>query len=452
MGKKPHSTSAEKAVLGSMILSRDALINGVARLNEDDFYIEDNKIIFNAIQSIHKKNKEVDTVTIQDQMEMDGSYKVLNNKNHLYDITDEVVSPSNIEHYIRILQDKSVLRKLVIVAEEIANNWSKEEIDDIGDYVELFERKLLQITRSRKVGDFKSTKDILDVFQERLMSEDKNRGNLTGVVSGYSDLDKKTHGFQKGDLIILAARPSMGKTALALNFLMNAAVKNEVVALFSLEMSSEQLIQRMLSTQSFINSSKIRTFNMSDKELSKLDSTITKLSKQRIYIDDTPAAKLGDIQNKARKLKAKEEGLGLIIVDYLQLIRLPSSNKRGDNRQQEVSEISMGLKEMARELNTPVIALSQLSREVEKRSNKRPMLWDLRESGSIEQDADLVMFIYREDYYKNQEDKGENQKKEGPSIVELTIAKHRNGPTGELELVFNRDIGYFSGAYLKEKE
>lgn len=447
MSKKPHSISAEKAVLGSMLLSKEALFNSIARLSEEDFYIEDNKVIFNAMSKVHNKGKEVDTITVEDQLVSDGSKKLLNNKDYLYNLVDETITPSNIDHHIRILQDKSVLRRLVDQAEEIANGWSSANIDDIGDYVSNAESKLLEITRSRNVGDFKRAGEILDVFKQKLITSEK-KGSMTGVVSGFSDLDRRTQGFQKGDLIILAARPSMGKTALALNFAMNAANKNETVALFSLEMSSEQLIQRMLSSQSFVNSSKIRNFNLNENDESKIDSAIIKLSKYEMYIDDTPAAKLGDIQTKARKLKSKRDNIGLIIIDYLQLIRMVKRKGHSENRQQEVSEISRGLKEIARELNVPVIALSQLSREVEKRPNKRPMLSDLRESGSIEQDADIVMFIYRDDYYN----KSEEDDKNAPSIVEVDIAKHRNGPTGDLKLVFNKNIGYFSSYFNKEEK
>ena len=442
MTNQPYSLSAEKAVLGSMMLSREALFNAVARLTDEDFFINDHKVIFSVIKNVHKKGIDVDTVTVAEQFLLDGKINEVSNPEYIYELVEGVVSPSNIENYIRIIQDKTVLRQIVNFADSIASKWDKEEMEDIGDYVAKVEDDILKITRSRNVGEFKSVKEVLNVLKEKLFTNAKNKGELTGITSGFNDLDKLTHGFQSGDLIILAARPAMGKTALALNFAMNAAIKTKnVVAIFSLEMPSEQLLQRMLGSRSNVNSAKIRSLNLNDKEWTKIDVAVNELSKTRIFVDDTPGAKLADIQAKARKLKNTHDDLGLIIVDYLQLITTSSFNKN-DNRQQEVSEISRGLKEMARELKVPVIALSQLSRSVEKREDKKPMLSDLRESGSIEQDADIVMFIYREDYYKHEKEEESNQS----GIVELTISKHRNGPTGEVELIFLKEYGLFSNS------
>lgn len=446
MVNQPFSLPAERAVLGSMMLSKEALFNCVARLTENDFYIKDHKIIFNAISNVHKRGIEVDVVTVTEQFSMDGNLKELSNPEYIYELIEDVVSPSNSDHYVRIVQDKTVLRYLVNLADNIANNWDKNEMDDIGSYIARAETDILNITRSRNVGEFKSAKEVLDVLKEKLFNSSKNRGEITGVPSGFDNLDRLTHGFQKGDLLILAARPGVGKTALSLNFAVNAAIKTRgSVAIFSLEMPSEQLLQRMLSSMSNVNSSKIRSLNLDEREWTKIDVAVNELSKTKIFVDDTAGAKLADIQGKARKLKAVHDDLNLIIVDYLQLITTSSFSK-SENRQNEVSEISRGLKEMARELKVPVIALSQLSRSVEKRENKKPMLSDLRESGSIEQDADIVLFIYREDYYKNQTQVKEGDKaKEENSIVELTIAKHRNGPTGEIELIFLKEYGLFYG-------
>ncbi len=447
MANQPYSLSAERAVLGSMMLSKEALFNCVARLTENDFYIKDHKIIFNAIFNAHKRGIEIDVVTVTEQFSMDGNIDKLSSPEYIYELIEDVVSPSNADHYIRIIQDKTVLRYLVNLADQIATTWDKKEMEDIGSYIAKVETDVLNITRSRNVGEFKSAKEVLDVLKEKLFNSSKNKNNLTGVPSGYADLDRLTNGFQKGDLIILAARPGVGKTALSLNFAMNSAVKTRgTVALFSLEMPSEQLLQRMLSSFSSVNSTKIRSLNLNEKEWTKIDVAVNEISKTKIFVDDTAGAKLADIQAKARKLKAVNDDLNLIIVDYLQLITTSSFSK-SDNRQNEVSEISRGLKEMARELKVPVIALSQLSRAVEKRENKKPILSDLRESGSIEQDADIVMFIYREDYYQKSD---KEEKSNDSSVVELTISKNRNGPTGEIDLVFIKEYGLFSSSF-KEK-
>ncbi len=450
MVNQPYSATAERAVLGAMMLSKEALGDAIAGLTEDDFYLNDNKVVFNVIKNVHRKGLNVDVVTVAEQFMLDGKTNEISRPEYIYELVENVVSPSNIKNYIRIIQDKRLLRNLVNLSEKIATKWEKEGIEDIGDYVSKAENELLKITRERNVGEFKKAKDVLKVLKEKLYISSKNKGELTGTTSGFVDLDSITHGFQKGDLIILAARPAMGKTALALNFAMNAAIKtNSVVGIFSLEMPSEQLMQRMVSSRSNVNSSKIRSLNLSEKEWTKIDVAVSELSKTEIYVDDTPGAKLADIQAKARDLKRKEDNLGLIIVDYLQLVTTSSSLKK-ENRQQEVSEISRGLKEMARELNVPVIALSQLSRLVERREEKRPMLSDLRESGSIEQDADVVMFIYREDYYSKEAGKDSEGDNNQSGIVEITIAKHRNGPTGKVELVFLKEFGLFSNSSKRE--
>ena len=447
MVEQPYSSQAERAVLGSMMLSKDAVYEGVARLTEEDFYLRDHKIIFNAIKNTHIRGLEVDIVTVVDQLMLDNKLQELSDANYIYTILEDTITPSTIEQYIRIIQDKTILRYLVNLSDSIANGWNKQEIDDIGDYVSKIENDVLAITRARNVGDFKSPGEVIEVIKEKLVNNDRRRGELTGTPSGYRDLDRVTNGFQKGDLVILAARPSMGKTALALNFAMNAAIEhNYPVGIFSLEMPAEQLMQRMLSATSGVNSDKIRSFNLTDKEWPKIDIGVNKLSKSKIYIDDTAGAKIADIQSKAKKLKAKHDDLGLIVIDYLQLITTSTFSK-SDNRQQEVSEISRQLKAMARDLKVPVIALSQLSRSVEKREDKRPMLSDLRESGSIEQDADLVMFIYRDDYYNSNKD--ENQASTG--VAQVSIAKHRNGATGVVELLFLKDVGLFSN-YTKRED
>lgn len=458
MKNLPYSLEAERAVLGAMILSKDALLNSVVRLTVDDFYVEDHKLIFDTIRAVYNKNMKVDAVTVIEQLALNNTLNQLSNKEEtVYDLIMNVVSASNVEEYIRIIQDKTTLRKLVALAENVSTKWKKEEISDISEYVAKVESDTLAITRSRNVGSFKTTKEVIEVLKEQLFANGKANGNLTGVTSGFTDIDNITHGFQKGDLIILAARPSMGKTALALNFLVNAAIKQNVTtAMFSVEMPAEQLMQRMISSQSGVNGDKLRSLDLSDKDWTKIDVAANQLSKAKIFVDDTSAIKLGDLVVKARKLKSTNEDLALIVVDYLQIVK-GSEQSRREGSQQEITEISQGLKAMARELNVPVIALSQLSRDNEKRDNKRPMLSDLRGSGAIEQDADLVMFIYREDYFDNQKgakNKEEEEKKEtigGSGIAEVSISKHRNGATGVVKLVFLKEFGLFSN-YSKVEE
>ena len=451
MKNLPHSLDAERAVLGAMMVSRDALLNNVVRLNVEDFYDPDHKLIFDAIKSLYGKEINVDSITVVEYLSTSNTLNHLTNREDtVYDLVINVVSASNSEEYTRIIQDKSTLRKLVKLAEDVSKRWEKEDIGDISDYVSTVENQTLAITRSRNVGEFKTTKEVITVLKEQLFDKTRASGNVTGVTSGFTDIDNITHGFQKGDLIILAARPSMGKTALALNFLVNAAIKQNITtAMFSVEMPAEQLMKRMISAQSGVNGDKLNSLNLSDKDWAKIDVATNKLSQAKIYVDDTSAIRLGDLAVKARKLKAANEDLALIVVDYLQIVKASEQASR-EGTQKEVQEISQGLKALARELEVPIIALSQLSRDNEKRDNKRPMLSDLRGSGSIEQDADLVMFIYREDYFDNQ--KG-NKKKDSEDekaddsasgIAEVSISKHRNGATGVVKLVFLKEYGLFS--------
>lgn len=456
MKNLPYSVEAEKAVLGSMLVSKEALLNCVVRLSEEDFYVPDHKLVFDTIRNVYNKGINVDVVTVIEQFSLNNTFDQLTDKDIVYDLEENIVSPSNVEEYIRIVQDKTTLRRLVQLANEVAVKWEKDEINDIGDYVSKVESDTLAITRARNVGEFKTSKEVIDVLKEKLFSNSKMGDGLTGVTSGFTDIDTYTHGFQKGDLIILAARPSVGKTALALNFLMNAAIKQKItVAMFSVEMPAEQLMQRMLSATSGVNSDKIRSLNLNDKDWTKIDVATNKLSGAKIYVDDTPSIKLGDLMVKARKLKSLHDDLGLIVVDYLQIVTA-SQQAQKEGTQQAVTEISRGLKQIARELNVPVIALSQLSRDNEKRDNKRPMLSDLRGSGAIEQDADIVMFIYREDYFgsqiKKKDNKEEKQETNNSSgVAEVSISKNRNGATGTIKLVFLKEYGLFSN-YSKAEE
>ena len=457
MKKLPYSLEAEKAILGAMLVSKDALLNCVFRLNIDDFYIDDHKLIFDTIRTVYTKGLNVDAITVIEQFVLNNTLNQLSNKEQtVYDLIMNVVSASNVEEYLNIMRDKTTLRRLVELAHSVTEEWEKEEIGDISDYVTRVENETLAITRSRNVSGFKTTEEVIKVLREQLFATNKANGNLTGVTSGFTDIDSITHGFQKGDLIILAARPSMGKTALALNFLVNTALKQNIrTAMFSVEMPAEQLMQRMISAQAGINGDKLRGLDLSDKDWTKIDVATNQLAKAKIHVDDTSAIKLGDLIVKARKLKSMHDDLGLIVVDYLQIVKASEQSRR-EGSQREVEEISQGLKTLARELEVPVIALSQLSRDSEKRDNKRPMLSDLRGSGAIEQDADLVMFIYREDYFDNQKggkDKKEEEEKKtgGSGIAEVSISKHRNGATGVVKLVFLKEYGLFSN-YSKVEE
>jgi len=452
MKNLPFSIEAEREVLGAMMVSRDALLNGISRLSEDDFYDNDHKLVFATIKNVKDRGLDVNIVTVVEQFTLNNTFDTLSDKELVYELVENVVAPSNIEEHIRIIQDKTTLRKLVTIASNVSERWDKDGIGDISEYVEKVESEILAVTRSRNVGEFKTSEEVIKVLTEKLFRSNKDSGSVTGVTSGFTDLDNITHGFQNGDLIILAARPSVGKTALSLNFLMNAAIKQNVtVAMFSVEMPDEQLMQRMLSATAGVNSEKLKTMDLNDKDGIKLDVAIKQLSKAKIYIDDTSSIKLGDLVVKARKLKSLHDDLSLIVVDYLQIVK-GSDRARKEGRQQEVTEISRGLKELARELNVPVIALAQLSRDLEKREDKRPIMSDLRESGSIEQDADLVLFIYRDDYYthnntnKNEKENNESNegKDDGSGIVELEIAKHRNGARGTVKLVFLKQYGLFS--------
>lgn len=449
MKKLPYSYEAEKAVLGAMLISKEALAQ-IAILSEDDFFVPDHKLIFSVIKSVHDKKLEVNVITVVEQFTNNNMLGLLEDKELIFELGENVVSVSSIEDYVKIIKDKTILRKLVILAEQVCKGWEKEKINDIGDYVAKVEKDTLAITRDRSVSGFKTSKEVLEIMTQKLFINGKSNGALTGVTSGFIELDKITNGFQKGDLIILAARPSMGKTALALNFLMNAAIKQNItVAMFSVEMQAELLMQRMLSATSGVNSNKIRKMQFTDKDWTKIDVAKKQLSNTKILIDDTPSIKLTELSMKARKLKEKYDDLGLIVIDYLQIVKASDqANKEGT--QKAVTEISRGLKELARELNVPVIALSQLSRDSEKRDNKRPMLSDLRDSGAIEQDADIVLFIYREDYfsYQRKNKKDGNEKKEETNnesgLAEVSIAKHRNGATGEIKLVFLKEYSLFS--------
>ena len=419
----PQNVEAEQAVLGAMLLSRDAIIDASEIINEEDFYKESHKKIYNIIMDMFEKNIPVDIVTIVDELRRIELLEAVGGLDYITNLSSSVVTIANVSYYAKIIKEKAILRRLIEASSSIIEiSYQGENVESILDTAE---QKIFDIAQGRNTTNFFPIKNVLmDTFY-KIDELYKNKGQLTGIPSGFPDLDLKTSGFQPSDFILVAARPSMGKTSFALNIAQNAAVSTErPVAIFSLEMSKEQLVNRLICSTANIDSQKMRTGNLEDDDWEKLAAAMAPLSKAPIYIDDTPGISVMDIRAKCRRLKL-EKGLGMVLIDYLQLMQ---GRGRIENRQQEVSEISRSLKGLARELDVPIITLSQLSRAPEARSDHRPVLSDLRESGAIEQDADIVMFLYRDDYY--------NKDSEKKNIAEVIIAKHRNGPTGTIELLW----------------
>lgn len=434
----PYSLEAEEALLGNIMLYPNCLREVIeAGIDSNDFYLDKHKKIFSIMSNMYEKKEKVDTISLSAKLKDFDCFEKIGGLDYLLKLTDASVSSVNTKEYIRILQNKAISRKIIKAGEEISTEGYDASLNP-DEVLELAEKKISEITRSKTDNEFKDGADVFDGAVEKIEKIQKAGSTITGVKTYYSDLDRITTGFQKGDLILLAARPSMGKTALALNFAVNAAQSAQgAIAIFSLEMPADQLAMRMLSCKSKVPGQKLRQGNVSPEEWDRLREANQELKAQKLFIDDSSNVKVSEMTAKLRRLK-NDQGLHLVIIDYIQLIQ---SAGRVESRQQEVSEISRRLKAMARELEVPVIALSQLSREAEKRKDdKRPMLSDLRESGSLEQDADLVMFIYREEYYN----KDPNKKTERED-VELHIAKHRNGPTDTIKLAFERDINAFYG-------
>lgn len=425
----PQNIEAERSILGAILLDKDAIIKVVDLITPEDFYEDRHGLIFDAILKLFEKRMPVDIVTLSDILEAEGKAKEAGGAGYLAEIVNSTPSATNIVHYAQITRDKAILRRLISAGANITDLGFNEE-EEVPQTLDKAEQSLFAVSQKFLKDKFQPIRDIMTEAFDRIdkIHRDKDKGALRGVPSGFRDLDNITAGWQKSDLIILAARPSMGKTSFALNLAENAAIEEKLpVGIFSLEMSKEQLVDRLLSSQAGVDSWKLRTGNLSDDDFPKIGYAMGVLSEALIFIDDTPGANVMEIRAKARRLQM-EHGLGMIIIDYLQLME--GHRKSSDfNRVQEISEISRALKGLARELNVPVIALSQLSRAVEHRDDKRPQLSDLRESGSIEQDADIVMFLYREEYYKPDTEK--------KGITEVLIKKHRNGPTGFVEVYFN---------------
>lgn len=432
----PQNLEAEQAVLGAVLLNPDVLTNVNERIRAEDFYRQGHQRLFQVMNELAEKREPIDLVTLTSLLQDKNLLEEVGGVSYLTEIASLVPAISNVDYYAKIVETKSMQRNLIRTASEIIGEAYTSE-EDITGIMESAEKKILDIAKRRIKGSFASIKDVLVESYEQIETLHYNKGGLKGLSTGFIDLDKMTSGFQKSDLIIVAARPSMGKTAFALNLAQNVATRSgETVAIFSLEMSSPQLVMRMIASEGNIDAQAFRTGNLNEEDWEKLTMSIGTLSEASIFIDDTPGITIFDIRAKLRRLQA-EHGLGLVMIDYLQLI----SGRGIDSRQQEISEISRSLKLMAREFNVPIIALSQLSRAVEQRQDKRPMLSDLRESGSIEQDADMVAFLYRDDYY--------NEESEKKNIAEIIIGKQRNGPVGRVELLFLKNYNKFLSLELR---
>ena len=420
----PHSTEAEQSVIGSMIMSRDAIIEASEIITGADFYQQQYGIVFEAMIELNDEGKAVDLVTLQERLKEKDLPPEISSMEFVRDLLSAVPTSANVKYYAEIVAEKSMLRKLIKTTEEISNAcyMGKEKTQDI---LETTEKKIFDLVQNRGSQEFVPIRQVVLNAIEKIEKASRNQGSVTGIPTGFIDLDYKTSGFQPSDLILVAARPSMGKTAFVLNIAQYMAFRNNVTAaIFSLEMSKEQLVNRLLALESKVDSQNIRTGNLEDEEWAKLIEGANIIGNSHLIIDDKPGISISELRSKCRKYKM-EHNLGIIFIDYLQLM---TGSGRSESRQQEISEISRSLKALARELNVPVVALSQLSRAVEQRPDHRPMLSDLRESGAIEQDADVVMFIYRDDYY--------NKDSENKNIAEIIIAKQRNGPIGTVNLVW----------------
>lgn len=443
----PQNIEAEQAVLGAMLIDKEAIAKATEVLSADDFYREAHRVIFSAMLELYNKNEAVDMVTVTEILKRDNKLDDIGGIAYITSLANVVLTAANVKYHAEIVAEKSVLRQLVRVSTEIAA-MGYEANEDVGTLLDTAESRILEISNRKKKNDFTAINDILMDSVQSIESLLQNKGGLTGLPAGFADLDKLTSGLHPSDFIILAARPSMGKTALALNIVQNVALRAHKViggeprsvAFFSLEMSKEQLVNRMLCAEAGIDSQRLRVGEMHDEDWTHLWDACDTMSRAKIYIDDTAGITAMDMRSRARRLKA-EHGLDLIVVDYLQLMQGSGKRNNSGDRQQEVSEISRSLKALARELDVPVLALSQLSRSVESRQVKRPMLSDLRESGSLEQDADIVAFLYREDYY-NPETENKH--------TELIIAKHRNGPVDTVNLFFQKQFTKFVGFTKRE--
>lgn len=439
----PHNLEAEQSVLGAAFISKNALQKVCEDLTSEEFYIDANGKIFDVLKDLYMDGTAVDITTVTNKLKDKRLLKQIGDVDYLLEIVNSVPTAANVEYYINIVNEKAVLRSLINTATGIVSNAYVGD-SSINEILDDAERKVLSVVKNRKASEFKSIQEALTKAQSDLEKLSETGSDITGVPSGFYDLDRVTTGFHENELIILAARPGMGKTAIALNMAVNVAVSTKKnIAVFNLEMGAEQLAMRMISAAGQIDGYKLRTGRLEHNDWKRVNEAISQLADTNIKIDDTPGITIGEIRAKCRRLASSEEGLALVIIDYLQLVS--STNKYIGNRQQEVAEISRSLKTLALELNVPIIAVAQLSRAVEGREDKRPLMSDLRESGSIEQDADIVAFLYRDDYYNKESRMDDNN-----SVVEFIIGKNRNGPTKTIELLFKKNTSTFIG-YKKEE-
>lgn len=443
--KMPQNLEAEMATLGSCFLSSYALDKVCEEVMPDMFYSEANKKIFEAIYELHQRKTPLDSTTLTNEIEKRDNISVVGGVEYLSEVIDSVITAANIDYYIDIVREKALRRKLIEVSTQITTSAFDEE-SETNDIIDNAEKNIFSVTKSRKAGEFKNISDVLRSTQKQLEDLAKNDKEITGIATGFYDFDKLTSGLHANELIILAARPAMGKTAFGVNIAVNAAINSKKnVALFNLEMSAEQLAMRMIAAAGSIEQNKLKTGKLEHNDWKKVNEAISELSQINLFIEDASGITVSEIRAKCRRLASQGPGLGLVVIDYLQLIE--GGAKYAGNRQQEVSEISRSLKTMAMELKVPVIALAQLSRGVELRENKRPIMSDLRESGSIEQDADIVAFLYRDDYYNKSA-----QEQTNISVTELIVGKHRNGSTGTIELLFERSMSNFRNYIKREQE
>ena len=436
----PHNIEAEQAVIGAMLMDTDAIVAASEIITAEDFYGNQYGILFRAMYDMYSSGKPVDLVTLQERLGAMDIPQELSSLDFIRGLLEAVPTSANVKYYAKIVKEKSTLRKLIKVNEDIANACyvGKEDLETI---MADTEKRIFELLQSKEGGDYVPIRQVVINAMEKIEAASKTSGNVTGIPCGFTDLDFKMSGFQPSDLILIAARPSMGKTAFELNIAEYMAFrKNVTVAIFSLEMSKEQLVNRLFALESKVNSQKIRSGDLEDSDWERLIESANIIGNSNLIIDDTPGISITELRSKCRKYKL-EHNLGIIIIDYLQLM---TAGRHSESRQQEISEISRSLKALARELNVPVVALSQLSRAVEQRPEHRPMLSDLRESGAIEQDADVVMFLYRDDYYNKESDK--------KGIAEVIIAKQRNGPIGTVELVWMPDYTKFANYEVKKHE
>ena len=441
----PNNLEAEQSVLGACFLTKYAMQKAIESVSPEDFYDEKNKKIFSSIIELSDESTPLDLTTLTAKLQKKKELNEVGGVEYLTEIVNFVPTASNIDYYINIVQESAILRRLITTAEEIASDgYSTDET--VNEILDNSEKKILDIVKNRKSTEFRTIKDVLQKTEANLEFLAENKNEITGLATGLYDFDRVTTGLHPGELIIVAARPAMGKTAFALNIAANAAkIQDKGVAVFNLEMPAEQLATRIISSLGQIDGYKLRTGRLLNEDWKRVNEAMSQLSGTNLMIDDTAGITIGEIRAKCRRLASSEQGLSLVVVDYLQLIS--GGKNYGTNRQQEVSDISRSLKTLALELNVPIIALSQLSRSVETREDKRPIMSDLRESGSIEQDADIVAFLYRDDYYNK-----EARTEDNNSISELIIGKHRNGSTATIELLFKKNTSTFLSLRREDKK